>query len=183
MRQPLANASDPAVAVLASAIRGQRWGRVSALYGMLLHHPPVAEGWAGLGSAIRRRTGLDDRTRELAICLVAAVCEQPFEWANHAPLATAAGVSSAELDALLDRAACPTLSPNERVLLDLVEEVARGRVADQTFRRASTTFEPTALVEIVATAAYYVGTARFLDAFGIDEDAPDLLGADPEVGS
>lgn len=180
MRQPLVDRSDTAVSELAARIRGERWGRVSALYGMLLHHPPIAEGWMGLGSAIRRRTDLDDRTRELAICLVAAVCDQSFEWENHARLAEAAGVTPSELGALRERDRCATFSPRERLVLDLAEAVARGTVTDELFRRGQALLTPREMVEVVATAAYYVATARFLSAFGIEAGAPSLIG--PEEG-
>lgn len=64
---------DPEVAALVVEFAQERWGRVSALYGMLLHQPEVARAWLDLGSAIRKRTSLDDRIRELTICLVARV--------------------------------------------------------------------------------------------------------------
>lgn len=178
MRQPLADPSDPDVAALLSRIRGQRWGRVSALYGMLLHQPRVAEGWLGLGSAIRRDSGLTDRTRELAICLVGRICDQSYEWENHAPLALSAGATHAELEALLDRERCDSFSDRERTVLDLVESVARDEVDDERFARAASVLTPHELVELVATASYYVGTARFLSAFGIEAGAPDLVDSD-----
>lgn len=34
--------------------------------------------------------------------------------------------------------------------------------------------DPSELVEVVATASYYVGTARFLSAFGIEAGAGDI---------
>ncbi|KAG4216592.1 hypothetical protein PC116_g34927, partial [Phytophthora cactorum] len=39
----------------------------------LLHSPPVADGWNSFLGAIRTRTSLDARSREIAICRV-AVC-------------------------------------------------------------------------------------------------------------
>ena len=178
MRQPLADLAEPEAAALARTIRGQRWGRVSALYGMLLHHPAIAEGWVGLGSAVRRRTSLDDRTRELVICAIAAVCGQSYEWESHAALARRAGATPDELAHVLDRDACPTFSDRERLVLDLAVATANDQVTDAAFHRAAEVLAPPELVEVVATAAYYVGTAQFLSAFGIEAGAPNLV--DPE---
>lgn len=178
MRQPLADPFDPDVSAVVRTIRRQRWGRVSALYGMLLHHPAIAEGWVGLGSAVRRHTRLDDRIRELVICVVASVCAQSYEWESHTSLARRAGVTANELGQLLDRGACPTFSDHERVVLDLAEDTARDRVTDASFRRAADVLAPDELVEVVATAAYYVGTARFLSAFGIEAGAANLVDAE-----
>jgi 4-carboxymuconolactone decarboxylase len=167
----------------AERISGERWGRISALYGMLLHSPPVAEGWVGLGSAVRRRTELDDRLRELAICLVARVCEQGYEWQNHAPIARDAGATEEELAALLDRGSCASYSELDRLVLDLTEATARGRVTDELVATASDRLGDRLLTEVIATAAYYVGTAHFLTAFGIGEGAPTFLSPDQELPS
>lgn len=179
MRIPAVDpSSDRTVRTLLERVRGARWGRVSALYGVLAHAPDVASAWSDLGSAVRRRTSLDDRRRELAICLVARLCDQSFEWDNHAPLARAAGVSDAELDALLERDRCPTFTDGERRLLDLVEATVRNEVTDDLVADAGLTHRE--LVEVVATAAYYLATARFLDAFAIRAGAPEVPDPDEE---
>jgi alkylhydroperoxidase family enzyme len=168
---------------VAQRISGERWGRISALYGMLLHSPSVAEGWVGLGTAVRRRTGLDDRLRELAICLVARVHDQGYEWENHAPIAQRAGATDEELAALLDRDTCTTYSARDRLVLDLAEATARGEVTDGLVASASEQLGDRLLTEVIATAAYYVGTAHFLSAFGIGQGAPTFLSPDQELPS
>lgn len=184
MRRPFVDLEQhPDARGAAERIRGERWGRISALYGMLLHSPPVAEGWVGLGTAVRRRTGLDDRLRELAICLVARVCDQGYEWENHAPIARDAGATEEELAALLDRGTCSTYSALDRLVLDLTEATARGRVTDELITAASDRLGDRLLTDVIATAAYYVGTAHFLTAFGIGPGAPTFLSPDQELPS
>ena len=181
--------SDPEVAALVREFAGERWGRVSALYGMLLHQPDIARAWLELGSAIRKRSSLDDRIRELTICLVGLVAEQSFEIEKHVPLALAAGATQQELDALLDRDACPSFDERDLALLDLAEHIARSTVTEDAFRAAAARFDPAVLVEIATTVGYYVGTAHFLDAFGISAGAPGVSvpegsepqGPEPEV--
>ncbi|KAI1140188.1 AhpD-like protein [Hypoxylon sp. FL0543] len=58
----------------------------------LLHAPPVADGWNAFLGAVRTRTSLDARVRELAICRVAVCNRAWYEWGHHAPLAVEAGV-------------------------------------------------------------------------------------------
>lgn len=173
MRIPLVDpVRDVAIRPLVARIRGARWGNVSPLYATLLQAPEVASAWADLGTAIRKRTSLDDRTRELAICLVAHRCGQSYEWQQHAPLARDAGVTEAELDALGDRDACPSFSARERAVLDLVEATVEGAVTDELVTGAGLTHGE--VVEVVATAAYYLATARYLDAIGIQAGTPGL---------
>jgi alkylhydroperoxidase family enzyme len=177
--------SDPALEALVQEFARERWGRVSALYGMLLHQPEVARAWLGLGGAIRKRTSLDDRIRELAICLVARIVDQDFEFENHAPIALRAGATEEELAALLDRATCATFDDRDRDLLDFAEHVARGTVTQEVFDVAAARFDATVLVEIATTSAYYLATARFLDAFGIRAGQKGLVvdpGPDPSAG-
>lgn len=64
----------------------------------LLHSPPIADGWNSLLGAVRTRTLLPADVLELAICAVAAANNAVYEWAAHAPLARAAGVSDAGID-------------------------------------------------------------------------------------
>lgn len=168
MYQELVDPSaDPDLEQLVQEFARERWGRVSALYGMLLHQPEVARAWLGLGGAIRKRTSLDDRRRELAICLVARLVDQDFEFENHAPIALRAGATQDELDALLDRDSCSSFDEHDLQLLTFAEHVAMGTVTQEVFDAAAEHFGPPVLVEIATTAAYYLATARFLDAFGI----------------
>lgn len=182
MFQPLVDPEDPAVAALIGEFSQARWGRISALYGMMMHQPDIARAWLGLGSAVRKQTSLDDRVRELMICMVARIADQSFEWAAHEPLALAAGATPEELGLLLDRDACPTFTAADRVRLDYAEHVARGTVDPEVFAAASEGLDPAQLVEVATTVGYYVATARFLDAFGIIAGAPMLLaGGEPPV--
>lgn len=183
MFQPLVDPkSNPAVEADVQEFARERWGRVSALYGMLLHQPAVARAWLGLGGVVRKQTSLDARIRELAICLVARIAGQGFEFENHAPIAVAAGATDAELAALLDRGSCVSFDARDIALLDFTEHVARGTVTEGSFAAAANHFTPSVLVEIAATAAYYLATARFLDAFGIVAGTKGLVVPEPADG-
>lgn len=172
LRQPLVDlSSSPAAAAVAQTVAQERLGRVSALYGMLLHSPAVAQGWVALGTAVRRHTALEDRLRELLICLVASLCDQSYEWETHSGLAVAAGVTDEELAALPRWQDCTSFSPRERLVLALGDATVRGTVDDAAFGAAAAELDPSELVEVVATASYYLGTARFLSAFGIEAGA------------
>lgn len=175
MRMPLADPERTAAAArVAALVCRQRWGAISALYGMLLHSPTVAEGWLALGTAVRRETAFDDRTRELVICLVASIVGAAFEWENHAGLARRAGVSDEELDALPDWRTCARFGPRDRALLAFSEAVARGTMDDATFAGARAMLGEAEVVELAAMVSYYVGTGRFLQALGVEAGARSL---------
>ncbi|QBI20484.1 carboxymuconolactone decarboxylase family protein [Egibacter rhizosphaerae] len=167
MRIPPAPVDGPdADAEAVARIRELRTGRISTLYRTLLHAGNVAAAWCGLGTAIRWETSLDERTRELVTCLVAALFDADYEWANHAPLAERAGVAPEQL-AALPQWRDAGFDAGDEAVLAFAEAVATGTVDDAVFDRASATLDRRVLVEVAATAAYYVAVGRFLDAFEV----------------
>jgi len=55
----------PELSELMGQIRGARRGRLINGYRLLLHSPALAEAWFGLNNAVRWKTQLDGRLREL----------------------------------------------------------------------------------------------------------------------
>src|SRR4051794_36133039 len=103
-------------------------GSLLHLYRMLLHNPGVTEGWLRLRTAIGSELHLDDRTRELATCAVAAACGASCEWRHHMPTALAAGVTQAQLDALRS-GADDVFDERDRAVLLAVEAVGHDPAA------------------------------------------------------
>jgi AhpD family alkylhydroperoxidase len=162
----------PELSALVSRIAHERGGEVINLYRMLLHSPPVAEGWRALGTSIRIDAALDPRSRELAICLVARLTGSEYEWAHHAPIARRAGVDEAALAALPDWRSHDGFGDRERAVLAWTEAVAvdlrPGTAVLDTARGALSDRE---LVELTAAVGFYSCVARFVLALDVDEDA------------
>ncbi len=68
---------------VADHIRLRRGGRLTPLDGILLHSPPVADGWNQLLSAVRTQTTLPALIRELVILRVAELNGAAYEWRAH----------------------------------------------------------------------------------------------------
>ena len=66
---------------------------------MLLNSPAVTEGWEAMLTAIRQKTALAPRLRELIILRVATLNGAPYEFEAHVPHARQAGMP----DALIER--------------------------------------------------------------------------------
>jgi len=98
-RLPYADLTHPEARPLVERIVAQR-GSVLHLYQMLLHSPPVADGWLNYLTSIRQLSTLPGDLRELVIMRVAAINGAPYEADQHAPIALKEGVSQAQLDAL-----------------------------------------------------------------------------------
>lgn len=168
LRVPLVTpGTDPALAEIEARITAER-GRISPLYRTLLNSPPVADGWERLLTAIRNKSSVPGRLRELAILRVAVLNGVQLEFDAHAPHALRAGLSQAKIDAVRAVQVDPVFDGLERAVLALTDEMTRNvRVDEAVYDAVRVHFEPRALVELVATVAAYNMVARLLEALEI----------------
>jgi alkylhydroperoxidase family enzyme len=160
---------QPEIAPLVARIKAER-GKIFNLYGMLLHSPPVAEGWLALLTAIRQKCTLSGRVRELVITRIAVINGAEYEFRAHAPLAMKEGVSQAQIDAL--RAGqFDAFDARERAVLAYCDSMTRDvHVPDAVFEAVRVHFNEREIVELTATVAAYNLVSRFLEAVQIDPE-------------
>ena len=168
-RLPYADLNDPGIAPLIERIKKER-GKVLNLYAMLLHSPPVAEGWLKLFTAIRQQGSLPGRVRELVTMRIAVINRADYEFEQHVPFALNEGIDDAQLDAL--RAGrFETFSPLERSVLAYADAMTCDvHVPDEVFAAVKPHFDERELVELTATIAGYNLVSRFLEALQIDHE-------------
>lgn len=166
-RLPYADLGRPEVKPLAEKIAAQR-GSVLHLYQMLLHSPPVAEGWLTYLTAIRNRGILPGTLRELVIMRVAALNGAQYEADQHAPIALKEGLSQRQLEALANWSAADCYDARQRAVLALTDAMTRDiRVPDAVFDAVRSQMSEREVVELVATVAAYNMVSRFLEAMQI----------------
>lgn len=165
---PIPPGSRPELVAQEARIAAAR-GRVSLLYQVLLHSPPVAHGWEQMLSAIRNHSSLPARLRELLILRVAVLNRAPYEFEAHAPLALAAGASDAAIEALRQPGLGHGLfSEEECVALAYADAMTRDiEVPDALFEQVRVHWQGQALVDLTATIAAYNMVSRFLSALRI----------------
>ena len=101
-------------------------GELLHLYQMLLHSPPLAEGWLHYLTRVRQRLALPGDLRELVIMQVAHLNGAPYEAAQHAPIARREGVPAPALDALPRwRDAPDRFTPTQQLALALADTMTR----------------------------------------------------------
>src|SRR5262245_8341331 len=156
---------------LAERIRRERGGQLLNLYRMLLHSPPVTEGWLAFLTAIRHKTELPARYRELAILRVAVLNGAEYEFEVHVPFALKEGVSREAIDALRANRNTNDLDEADRAVVGYADAMTREiRVPDEVFARMRELFSERDVVELTATIAAYNCVSRFLEALRIDLD-------------
>ncbi|MBN3268350.1 carboxymuconolactone decarboxylase [Bordetella bronchiseptica] len=169
-RIPYADLGNEQARPLVERIVAER-GSVLHLYQMLLHSPPIAEGWLNYLTAVRQKASLSGALRELVIVRVAQINGAQYEADQHIPIALKEGVSQAQIDELADWEASSRFSDKERRVLALTDQMTRQvHVGKPLMAQLAADFDHQELVELVATVAAYNMVSRFLEAFGIHSD-------------
>jgi AhpD family alkylhydroperoxidase len=161
----------PELAPLVERIKRERGGRMLNLYRMLLHSPPMAEGWLGFFTSVRQKGMLGARHRELAILRIAVINGAQYEFEAHVPFARQEGVTQAQLDALAADRVPEALTDADRAVLDYADAMTRAvRVPDEVFARVRAQLSDRELVELTVTVAGYNCVSRFLEALQVDHE-------------
>ena len=171
-RVPYVEEKDhPELAPLVARIKAER-GKVLDLYKVLLHSPAVMEGWLGLFTAIRQKTKLAGRYRELAILRVAVLNGADYEYQAHLPFALKEGATREQIAALKSWQVSPLFDAAERAVLAYTDTMTRQiQVPDELFAEVQKHFDAQGLVELTATIAGYNLVSRFLEAMQVQHQS------------
>jgi len=170
-RLPYPDVDRPELAELVERIKRERGGRMLNLYRMLLHSPPMAEGWLAFFTSVRQKGALSGRYRELAIMRIAVINGAQYEFKAHVPFALKEGLTQAQLDALAADRTPEGLTEADRAVLAYADAMTRAvRVPDHVFARVRGHFAERELVELTVTVAGYNCVSRFLEAVQVDHD-------------
>lgn len=155
-------------------------GSLLHLYRMLLHSPPLADGWLSYLTAVRQKLELPGAIRELVIMRVAALNGASYEADQHAPIALREGVLQAQLDTLEDWERSEGFPPAWQAALALTDAMTRDvQVSDSVFNAAHAHFGERQLVELVGIIAAYNMVSRFLEALQIHSHDEPAAGRRP----
>jgi alkylhydroperoxidase family enzyme len=170
-RIPYPDASRYESELLAERIKRERGGKLLNLYKMLLHSPPVAEGWLAFFTAVRQGADLPGRYRELAILRIAVLNGAEYEFKAHAPVALSEGIAQAVIDDLHANRVSAALDDVDRAVLAYADSMTRDvHVKDDVFDRVRAHLRERDVVELTATIAAYNCVSRFLEALRIDHE-------------
>ncbi len=153
---PMAAMSEAQRAATQALIDGPR----KAVYGPfvpLMQVPALLERVAALGEALRFGGQLPADVRELATCIAAKHVGNQFEWVMHVPLAQAAGVPAAALEAIRTGGVPDALAPQAQLTWAFTNELlARHDVDDARYQQAVAAFGEAGVVELTTLIGYFV---------------------------
>jgi 4-carboxymuconolactone decarboxylase len=149
-------------------------GALNGPFGVMLHAPGLGGPLQELGAAVRYRTRLSDRTREVAILATATATGSEFERYAHEPIGRAAGLTAAELAALRDgtfTSTDPTEAAGYAVCRRLLDTDPRQPWSDEEYAAAADTLGSERLLELTVLVGYYRTLAQLMQVFAIGAPA------------
>lgn len=139
-------------------------GALIGPFNAMLLSPALGDPLQELGAAIRYRSSLTDRCRELAILVVAAHWSSAFEQQVHEKIAADLGFSSDQLAAIRTGESLSLEDPEEAAVLRVTRAlVTKGDLDDEEYALLP---EPT-LFELTTLTGYYATLALQLRVFRV----------------
>lgn len=165
-------AAHPELANSIAALKSGRRGELINVYRLLLHTPDVAMGWFELLNAVRFKTKLDDRTREIVIVRVAMLNGADYVIRQHVPkMALEAGLTLAQCDALRDWQASDVFNEEQRAVLAYADAMTTNvRVSDEIANAVARFYDERRRVELTVLIGAYNMHTRVLQALEIDPE-------------
>jgi len=160
--------ADPELAAMFAEVRA-RGIPVPNLYRVLGHAPAMLRAWLDFAWPLRLHAKTPRAIRELLILRGAQRSQVEYEWVHHVPMALAAGVPQAKIDALAAWRESALFDDVERAVLALADEVTDGPGASAGCIAAlGQHFDESAVVELVLTASFYVCVGRVLRSMDVE---------------
>jgi alkylhydroperoxidase family enzyme len=159
----------PELAAEIAKIKGGR-GALINIYKLLLHSPAVCMTWFEYIGAIRWKTKLTPRLRELAIVRIAQAAKYGYALQQHVPaIAVPDGVSLEECEALKDWRGSKFFSEAERAALAYVDAIREGAgVPDDVFNAVRKHYSEREVVELTVLTGVYIMHNRIFTALKVD---------------
>jgi AhpD family alkylhydroperoxidase len=141
-------------------------GRLAGPFAVMLLTPAIGDAVQQVGARIRFAAGLTGRERELAILAVAGVLRCDFERLAHEPAARKAGLTQAQVNAVLSGQVPGGLSGDEALACRLAQVLTAERnLRDDDYAAAVTGLGRDRLAELTWLVGYYSALALALAVF------------------
>lgn len=148
-------------------------GRLRGPFNAMLLSPPVGAALQTVGAAVRYRSSLSDRVREMAVLLVAAHWGSAFEREAHEAVGRACGLTEEELGSLRSGALPDLTDPGETIALRTTAALLRsGNLGDDEYGTAVSAIGERGLFELTTLVGYYSTLALQLRVFAGEEGVP-----------
>lgn len=133
------------------------------------------------GYILSSNNDLNPRDRELIILRTGYNWQSGYEWAQHARIGRACGLSEEEISRIKIGPEAPQWSDRDRALLNATDDLTSNAFISDGSWAALSDFSEKQQMDIVMTVGQYTQVSMMLNSFGVQLDAgyaldPDLDG-------
>jgi alkylhydroperoxidase family enzyme len=141
-------------------------GRLLGPFAVMLLTPEVGTAVQQVGAKIRFSAALSARERELGILAVAGVLRSDFERLAHEPAALRAGLTQAQVNAVLSGRVADGLAGDEALVCRLAQVMTADRnLGDEDYQAGLAALGQQRLAELTWLVGYYSALALALSVF------------------
>lgn len=143
-------------------------GRVLNVFRTVANHPKLLKRWLVFGNHVLGGSTLPPRERELIILRTGYLCNSGYEWAQHASIGRAAGLTDDEIIRIGDDTPAPGWSVADQALIDATDQLVADKfIDDRTWAALAQTWNRQQLMDIVFTVGQYTLVSMALNTFGV----------------
>jgi 4-carboxymuconolactone decarboxylase len=143
-------------------------GRELNIFGTLVRHPRLFKRWIAFGGVLLDGR-LPARERELLILRTGHNCESHYEWAQHAIIGLAAGLTEADIERVRRGPEADGWDPFDAMLLRAADELhASNRIGDDTWATLASRYDEQQLIEVCMVVGQYHLVAFTLNSLGVE---------------
>jgi 4-carboxymuconolactone decarboxylase len=143
-------------------------GGLAGPFNAMLYAPEIGHALQELGAAIRFRTKLTPRVREMAILVVAQSWDSAYERFSHEPIGREAGLTEPEIEALRAGTDPGFADEHERIAYQVIRSLTGpADLDDQQYEVAAATLGERTMVELSTLVGYYATLALQLRIFRV----------------
>lgn len=142
-------------------------GQAVNIFATLVRHPGLYRRWAAFGGKVLAGK-LPARDRELLILRTGWRCQAEYEWAQHASIAKASGLSVEEIERVKDGPAADGWDAFDAALLRAADELHDDSViSDGTWAALAERYDEKQLIEVPMVVGQYHLVSYTLNSLGV----------------
>lgn len=165
--EPLAELTPEArdlVVRIRSSIGSATGAFVPEYFRTLAKHQEIFRCQLEMGTAIFKGQ-VAPRDRELAVLRIGWLMRAPYEWGEHVSLGKRYGLTTQEIERVIEGSAAPGWSEHEAAILGAVEELLTEQaIADDTWATLAASWNEPQLLEFTMIVGQYVSIALVQNA-------------------
>jgi 4-carboxymuconolactone decarboxylase len=150
-------------------------GRLPGPNKIYVHNPGLAKVMGPLGAYFRMGYSLNERQREIAVCVITSHFRSGYPTNAHEQAARAAGIATDQVEAILSGLTTSFEDPREQVVYEMAVCLSNGRwVPRGLYERAVASLGHEGITDVITLMGFYTSVAMTLAFYDVPAGAPGM---------